>query len=255
MAADLFGLERERKIEKSGVRKVFTPHQPIQDVNFLFGRQKEVQAMIEALRTPGQHAAIYGLRGVGKSSLANVSEKLVLSILTGGKSYVKRCSRSDNFESIFGLPLTKLGYKPVAVQEIQELKSKGNAGLKIPIVEAGVASERTHQSKIERTREVLSPSIVADYLSDKVGIFVIDEADALVHSDDKSKIAEVVKLLSDSGSEFKIMVVGIAETCTELFAAHPSIQRCLKEIKLNRMGDDEIRLIVEGGASKLKIKL
>ncbi|MEK7206277.1 MAG: ATP-binding protein, partial [Pseudomonadota bacterium] len=69
---DLFGLERESKIEKSGIRKIFTPHKPVESSDFFFGRQKEVQKLIEQLNTPGQHSLLYGDRGVGKSSLANV---------------------------------------------------------------------------------------------------------------------------------------------------------------------------------------
>lgn len=80
---DMFGLARERKINASSVRKVFTPHEPIRDQQLFFGRQREVQSLIEQLNTPGQHALLFGDRGVGKSSLANVAADLILSVLTG----------------------------------------------------------------------------------------------------------------------------------------------------------------------------
>lgn len=70
--ADPYGLEREVKIARSGVRNVFTPHQPVAQHTFLYGRSTAVKTLVETLNTPGQHVLLYGDRGVGKSSLANV---------------------------------------------------------------------------------------------------------------------------------------------------------------------------------------
>ncbi|MEO8629363.1 MAG: hypothetical protein ABI612_14865 [Betaproteobacteria bacterium] len=69
-ASDLFGLRRERRIIKSGVRNIFTPRQTIHSVSLFFGREALVRKLIEQIDTPGQHALLYGDRGVGKSSLA-----------------------------------------------------------------------------------------------------------------------------------------------------------------------------------------
>lgn len=102
---DIFGLDRERKIELSGARKVFTPHQPIRSGTLFWGRQKEVQKIIEHLNTPGQHAVLYGDRGVGKSSLANIATEVLLSKIIEGKVYPKRCDSQDTFGSIVAGPL------------------------------------------------------------------------------------------------------------------------------------------------------
>lgn len=40
------------------------------------------------------------------------------------------------------------------------------------------------------------------------------------------------------------MMVG--QTAADLTDAHPSVQRCLKETKLDGMSDGELRLIIEG---------
>ena len=80
-AGDLFGLNREKKIAESGVRDIFAPHRPIAEGNLLFGRQTEVRSIIETLNTPGQHVLLYGERGVGKTSIANVISSL-MSVIT-----------------------------------------------------------------------------------------------------------------------------------------------------------------------------
>lgn len=53
-------------------------------------------------------------------------------------------------------------------------------------------------------------------------LLLIDEFDSIQNKEDKHKVAELIKLLSDSNSSFKIFVVGIAESAEELTAGHPS---------------------------------
>jgi MoxR-like ATPase len=51
--------------------KVVRPSQPIDASEFLFGRDRQYEAMRAALYAPGRHSFIFGNRGVGKSSLAH----------------------------------------------------------------------------------------------------------------------------------------------------------------------------------------
>lgn len=60
-----------------------------------------------------------------------------------------------------------------------------------------------------------------------------------------------MKQLSDADSSFKIMVVGIADTGQKLVAGHKSIERCLGEVKLDRLGISELRQIIEIGQTKI----
>lgn len=185
---------------------------------------------------------LYGERGVGKSSLANVVTALLMHLITR-RIHVKRCDQSDTFESILKSPLAEVGADLTLVGVTDELEK--TSGIKI----AGVKGERA--KSIVGTYEAshsLSPSTVAEAIGGMEGLLVVDEVDAVGNPEDRRKIAELIKLLSDSGSKFKIMVVGIAATGSELTAAHPSVQRCLKETKLERMSDSELRKIVnEGG--------
>jgi hypothetical protein len=68
---------------------------------------------------------------------------------------------------------------------------------------------------------------------------------------DKLKIAEFIKILSDSDSSFKILVVGVAETGGQLIENHESISRCLRETSLRRMSNDELKLLITEGPKKL----
>ena len=243
---DIFGLEREKRILKSGVRNVFTPHQPIQSINLFFGRQQEVSKLIEYLNTPGQHALLFGDRGVGKSSLANVTAELLLRHITNGNLIKKRCDSCDTFLSVVSVILSHAG---IDTNIIEKTDNKG--------VSVGAASSNFGASHSVKSlgfgANANSPSWVAKQVGHIEGLFLIDELDSLKDFNDKKKIAELVKQLSDEGAKLKLLIVGIAETANDLTAGHPSVHRCLKETRLNRMGKEELKLIINQGQKQIDL--
>src|SRR6266699_2510500 len=52
--------------------RVFTPSAPVDESSLFAGRHSEVRRVIDVINQTGQHAIIFGERGVGKTSLANV---------------------------------------------------------------------------------------------------------------------------------------------------------------------------------------
>ncbi|MDI5979611.1 nSTAND1 domain-containing NTPase [Amycolatopsis magusensis] len=251
LGLDLFGLQREHRISETHARHVFTPHQPISTKDLLFGRQQEVQALVQTLNTPGQHVLLYGERGVGKSSLANVVGHIV-NVAMGRRIFVKRCDAMDSFETIVKGPLAAVG----ADLSLVEVSDTTSIAAKSGLASTGLSLARERARDIMSTYRALgevSPSSVAEAICGVEGFLVIDEADAIVNLSDRKKLAELIKQLSDSGSAFKIMVVGIAGTGNELTAEHPSIERCLRDTKLGRMADAELVEIIQSGAKALKI--
>lgn len=245
---DLFGLDKQSKIMKSGVRDIFTPHTPIVVTELFFGREDQVKVIINSLMTPGRHVVLYGERGVGKSSLANTVTARLLKHLIG-QCFVCRCDTKSTFQSVFYYLLEQTGYIPTATESAHSRTEGGNAGLGIHIVNAGIKTETTRTTKTIFPTFELSPSDVARSLP-KEGLYVIDEIDAMKSDDDRQYTAEVIKHLSDMGSSFKILAVGIAKSCADLLSGHPSVQRCICEVRLDAMSDKEIEMIVEGGAKK-----
>ncbi len=252
---DPFGITRESLIQRSGVREIFTPHKPINSVELFLGRTAEVRALIEHLSTPGQHALLFGDRGVGKSSLANIASDLLLKNIISGHFFKKLCDSTDNFRTIFSEPLAKAGVNLSLIEsEYRDAESsKGD----VRVFGFGGEINRTTENKSKErgvSYEVDSPSWVASRLSKLNGLLLVDELDALRDAADRHKIAELIKQLSDEGSGFKIMLVGIAETGADLTDGHRSIERCLRETRLNRMSDEELKQIIEKGEKSLGLK-
>lgn len=240
-------LEKERRVLASGVRRVFTPNQPIMDTKLFFGRSTEVESIIQQLNTPGQHSVLFGERGVGKSSLANIACE-ILKGLVGGNLLQKRCDAGDTFQTIVELLLYEVGVDPQISSSQMSSREGGSTGLKGLISADGHETEAVNYSGVES--RTVSPSWVARKIKGLRALFLLDEIDVIA-TEEKWKIAELVKQLSDEGSELKFLIVGIAETANELTHGHPSVQRCLKETQLNRMSDSEIEDIISSGESKV----
>lgn len=246
---DQFGVRRELDIAASGVRKVFTPHQPVDELDLLFGRNKEVKRILQQLNTPGQHCLLYGERGVGKSSLANVIADYVVPF-EQEVVFRKRCDSYDTFESIVEKPLAAVGID-LRLSERTETEARDStksASVKIASYDRTLNRSRT---SVFRRPDHVYPAPAAEFVRDLVGLLVIDEADAIKSSEDRRRLAEFIKHLSDSSAPLKVFVVGIAETASELTAGHASVSRCLAETRLSRLSDDELRQIVNGGARQL----
>lgn len=211
------------------------------------GRQSEVTRIIEYLNTPGQHALIYGDRGVGKSSLANIICDLLIRNIITGQLFKKRCDSSDTFATILREPLHSVGI------DITTLESNKSTTTGINLGKPSFA--KSSSRKFDGYREIsLSPSWVCEKIRNIDGLLLIDEFDIISNIGDKKKISELIKLLSDSGSLFKLLIVGIAESGQELTAGHASTQRCLKETRISRMTDLELEQIILSGAEKLSLK-
>lgn len=255
--ADPFGIEQNRLIEKSGVRKVFTPHAPVEFQDLLFGRTEALKQIIKQIHTPGAFPILFGDRGVGKTSIASII-KLLVEISMNDKKNVyielKRCSSAETLASIFNNVIKKCGIDIDLVESTQTTESSGGAGINAGFAKANLGAKRTSTEKHSPANKNLTPSAIAELIlhNFKHGLLIIDETDAIKNEDVKYQLAEIVKLLSDSRSDFKIMLVGVAELSSALTAGHPSIGRCAVETKLDRMKDSAIQQIITVGASKIK---
>lgn len=245
-------IKKERIITASGVREIFTPFSPIKDAECLSGREEEISSIYSSLNTPGQHALIYGERGIGKSSLANVIAQMVKDSLDY-RIFFKRCSSQDNFLSIVSDMLSSKGYDTSCMESIKEIVGAGQAKIGLDLLGASLNSTRRNQEKIDLNSKLSSPSWVASLLKDERFLLVLDEMDLIDKNSEKEKVAVFLKHLSDSDSKLKILIVGVGDTGKDLIANHKSVERCINEIYLKPIKVSALKNIVHVGEVKLGI--
>jgi len=233
----------------NNVQDVFTPSSPIKDPENLKGRDKEIEAILTTLISKGRHGLIFGDRGIGKSSLAISSLNGALkSNIHKGTIIKVQCGESSTFEKIIKKALIESDEDYASYKMEETIKTTGSLG--VPKV---ISGERQVEIKKIIEKEKIDPQQAADAIKDLNAILLIDEFD-VTSEEVKKSVAELIKQLSDNESKIKIIIVGISKDGASLVAQHPSVTRCLDEIKLERVSNADIKNIIDDGEGKLGIK-
>lgn len=246
---DRLGLARLTAVVQSEVQAVFTPHKPIDDIDMLKGRETELASLLEVVTESGLHGFLVGERGVGKSSLANTA----VSLISQQRIFRHQSTQDCQFGDMIAGPLRELcGIDVTLTSRTGESASTFDG--KVGLGPLGAGASQKHTSGAVYGSPRITASSAATSLGPHRSILVIDEADAIADSNTKRRLAEFVKALSDTNSNFKVIVVGIARTASELIDHHPSAHRAIKEITVERMADRGLGAIIDNGQQALPLQ-
>jgi hypothetical protein len=79
-------------------------------------------------------------------------------------------------------------------------------------------------------------------------VFVVDEFDRVTDEATRTRLADTIKLVSDTGAALSFFVVGVSDSLEQLLGRHPSIQRNIVGVPLPLLGTAEVEEIVARGA-------
>ncbi len=230
--------EEIRRQKLSVLESVFTPSAPIVAKDLFFGRIEQVKRTLLTVREKGRHAILYGERGVGKTSLANVLEDILQDTLT-----VKvTCNRTDTFKDIW----------EESFRKVFLVTDSAAVGFQAPEVR-----KKIRLSTCLPDKDVIDSSDIVtalEKLSNPV-LFIFDEFDSLATKDIRVRFADTVKAFSDNAPHVSLILVGVAESVNDLLGDHASIERCISQIKLPRMSEDELGEIIDNGLNKLEMEV
>lgn len=227
-----------KKFERIGeANLVFTPGYPVHQQSLFSGRSAQLQRVVESITQPGRHPVIFGQRGVGKTSLANILAQAFRGLLSVKIS----CDGSDTFATIWNRVMH------TASVEFKEHALGFSASDSVQTISLGDALG--HDPRITK------PAEISDLLRnvDRPCVIILDEFDKVSDKETKSAFSDLIKIISDSAPLVTLIIVGVAENIHDLIGEHPSIDRNLIHIEVPVMSDDEIRAIYIGGLHKLKI--
>jgi Cdc6-like AAA superfamily ATPase len=222
------------------VSTVFTPAAPIDAEELFAGRFEQLRQVVDAVNQKGQHAIIFGERGVGKTSLANViSAKLSRPTILAPRI---NCDSADTYSSLWKKIFDQINL----TREVQNIGFGNNVKLeKINICEQ-VGSDIVP----DNVRQVLTV-LSAQFLL----ILIIDEFDRISKSDVRATIADTIKTLSDHAISSTIVLVGVADSVDDLISEHHSIERALVQIQMPRMSNKELYAIIDNGLKRLGMSI
>lgn len=194
------------------VAQAFRPAAPVDVLELFAGREVQRQEVVAAVSQTGYHVALYGERGVGKTSLAKVlavifDQPEVLQL----QAAMVNCNTDDTFETLWTAVFRRLG------REIDDFTPEG----------------------VRYEIEQLDPP----------ALIVIDELDRLESNEALTLLADTIKTLSDHAVPSTIVLVGVANSIEDLIGEHQSIIRNLSQVEMPRMRPDELKGILTKGCA------
>jgi Cdc6-like AAA superfamily ATPase len=227
--------------------KVFQPRTPVTTRELFAGRWNQLTTVTDAVSQPGLHVVIYGERGVGKSSLANVVRPVIRAFDNAGKDsasveerlVVKANANSgDTFSVIWNRLLSELtweGNRPI-------IGFQPSPRQRVSLQEAFGLPDLLSVDDVRRTLSVLVGSV-----------FIVDEFDRAALETSRT-FTDLIKVLSDLAVDCTIILVGVSATVDQLVADHASINRSVVQIMLPRMEAKELREILSNAEKLLGIE-
>jgi hypothetical protein len=200
----------------------FSPSAPIDRRDVFAGRGDQLAALYTVMRQRGQHAVIYGERGVGKTSLAGITADQARDDYFTAHAI---CDSSDDFSSIW--------------RKIFE--------------EIRVVADGQHGNALQYVRDLddITPNEVRLALRGLTGgapvLIFIDEFDQIRTAEIKRLFADTIKILSDQAIRATIVPVGVGDSVTDLIDEHSSIARAIVQVEMPRLPLRERREIIDKG--------
>jgi Cdc6-like AAA superfamily ATPase len=218
------------------ITALFTPAAPISRAELFAGRKDQLHRLFGAIAETGRHAVLYGERGVGKTSLANVFHELLSVDADILMPIRKQASPADTYTSL---------WRKIFREVVLESRRKGDYG-NDAIETKSIAD--FYPNEIDPDDVVRE---VGRFTGKAHPIIVFDEFDRIADKDAKKVMSHTIKALSDTGVRATIVLVGVADDINALVEEHQSVTRNLSEIKMPRMSKDELNEILNGRYNKV----
>ncbi|GAA0710359.1 ATP-binding protein [Dactylosporangium roseum] len=208
----------------AALNNVFTPGTPVLRRDRFHGRVDQIFEIINSVAQPGTHVVLYGERGVGKTSLANVLSDFLAPIWGSRRPTVRvNCTTDDKFKTIWTRVLQEMAL------DVPEEWALGKAG----------------PDSVRRILQEASPP----------RLVILDEFDRVEDDESLSLMADTVKALSDHAVDTRLIIVGMADSIDALIGEHESIQRAIAEVQLGRMEPAELGGIIDDGLAQVSMTI
>jgi len=180
---------------------------------------------------------IFGERGVGKTSMANVVATKILGPVLPVRV---NCDTTDTYSSLW-------------------MKVFERTPVEQTVTDMGLMSTTTtvHEFLADRFRDDEGGGIVPDDVCRALEglpgfpIIIVDEFDRIMDPVVKQTMADTIKTLSDYSITATVVLVGVADSVDQLIEQHHSIDRALVQIQMPRMSVGELYEIVDNGLQML----
>ena len=227
------------------------------------GRKKQIAELTDALHVDGACPAIFGDRGLGKSSLALQLERIALGdveLLDSLDLTDRAVDPDDAFVTVRVACTDGIGNKQALLQclinsaegfaSLDDLpRQPGDKSVKHTLKLKVYQREVVKQFTRREARQFANLSIeeqlltVVDRVTEKTGRRVLCIIDELDRVDKTVGLASFIK--SHSSDRLRFLLVGVGGNVSFLLADHESLQRSLVPVRVGPMRDKELMKIID----------
>ncbi len=221
--------------KKFEANQLFTPSAPIAVAEMFAGRQEQAAKIVEAVGERGRHVIMFGERGVGKSSMAQIIPYFIPPGPRAVRHIRVQAFPGDTFSVIARRIFAKIRF----------------------------AGDYGEGEKVYNAGEFYPTTVtIDDFLNEmrmfketEIPIIIIDEFNEIDDPGASRTVANIIKSLSDEGTNVTMLIVGVADSVGSLIEKHESIERCAEQIHMPRMAVDERKEVLEKRLGQLGMSM
>lgn len=234
------------------VNHALHPREEIDVPDQLKDREVELESLRDCFETPGAQAFLWGMKGVGKTSLAHTACEAHSDIVK--KVAAVACEEDTSFRGL----LTDITRKVTQGGHVK-LDNNTTRG-KVSLFGLEISREN---NSVSGKLEVDSVNHAVDLFSTILGqhqftgtcpVAIIDEFDRLENQDTKRKLTDLIKAISVGGSKVQLVICGVANSLNELMELHASSPRYLHQVEVKPLSLGGMLQIVDDIEEKFGIK-
>ena len=203
---------------RNEINEAFSPGSPIRARTELAGRTEQIQRLTDIMLRAGEHAIVFGERGVGKTSIARTFHAGLNTATRRVQEVAINCVEDDTYTDLW--------------RRVLKRATPDNSN---------VTSDKSYPGEI--TPDDVDFEL-GRFSKNDIPLIIFDEFDRVADEKTKSLMTDTIKLLSDSPSHAKILLVGVADDVEDIISRHRSLSRNLKQVRMPRLTIDESEAIV-----------
>ncbi len=236
----------ERNLNYSGevaklYRDVFTPTRPKKDYRDFSGRRDTIEAIIQAVEEERSHVVLLGEKSLGKTSLMNI---------------IAECAKEAGYLVARMTGTADLTFEHFIFAILEQFSARIAETPVKDILQKRLGTEDLCQL-VDRERELDVPAAIKIFqrLTEHQAIVLVDDFERIENAELKTRIGELMGVLSDQGAWLSLLLFGRAsragDILPESFQSLPNVTW----IKLQPMTDEDAARVIARGVSAVGVQI
>jgi hypothetical protein len=235
----------ERNLNYSGevakrYRDVFPPTRPKKDYRDFSGRRDTIEAIIQAVEEERSHVILLGEKSLGKTSLMNI---------------IAECAKEAGYLVARMTGTADLTFEHFIFAILEQFSARIAETPVKDILQKRMGTEDLCQL-VDRKRELDVPAAIKIFqrLTEHQAIVLVDDFERIENAELKTRIGELMGVLSDQGAWLSLLLFGRAsragDILPESFQSLPNVTW----IKLQPMSDEDSARVIARGVSAVGVQ-